>query len=625
MPVLTKVEAKGWRGRLFLTGVTLALIIGGATMVYPFLLMMSGAMRSNMDSQDMGVVPKFLTNDKELVRKFLETKYNYDPILMNRFRQTRDYSFRDAWVPEKTRGMAVEDLNAFVRQSKLPDHWQVLGGTVIYQQIGSLNQRKLVDMLRDRFDGDLDAFNSKVGAPIPSWWQINARTPRWGEARAVRRDTPLWEAYLDLMRERPPAERAFVNLTGLFLERLVFPEYGRSKFEAFQKAHDLNIESYEEFSLPQRVPPPRHETLRKEWLQFVFEGHLNMSFVRSDASDEEYRAFLREQYKNIDDLNLYWHTEYKSFENIELPGDREWVFDYRRGAYRDFLKTLKPESLRLVGPEFAWRSWLQSAYDDIQAVSKAHNMDYADWQACKIPLAQLEKRYVLDNSGTLRRRYAGRNFRIVFAQMFVQGRPFLNTIIYVVLGLFFSLTVMPLVAYALSRFKPPGMWKIIFIFVATMAFPPMVSMIPRFLIIKKLGLLNTFIALVLPLTINGMLIFLLKGFFDSIPQDLYDAAVIDGASEFRIFWQITMAMSKPILAVVALQTFNRAWRAFLYPLIVCPDKDMHVLAVWLQQFQLEAPGTAVFASILIASIPSLLIFLFAQRTIMRGIAVPSEK
>lgn len=153
----------------------------------------------------------------------------------------------------------------------------------------------------------------------------------------------------------------------------------------------------------------------------------------------------------------------------------------------------------------------------------------------------------------------------------------------------------------------------------------MVSMIPQFLIIKKLGLLNTFIALVMPLTINGMLIFLLKGFFDSIPQDLYDAAVIDGASEVRIFWQITMSLSKPILAVVALQTFTLAWRTFLYPLIVCPDEKMHVLAVWLQQFQLNAPGTAVFASIIIASIPSLLIFLFAQRIIMRGIAVPSEK
>jgi len=158
-----------------------------------------------------------------------------------------------------------------------------------------------------------------------------------------------------------------------------------------------------------------------------------------------------------------------------------------------------------------------------------------------------------------------------------------------------------------------------------MAFPPMVGMIPQFLIIQSLNLLNTFAALVLPTTINGMLIFLLKGFFDSIPKELYDAAVIDGASEFRIFWTITMSMSRPILAVVALQTFSGAWMSFMYPLIVCPDERMHVLAVWLQQFQQTASGSAVFASIIISSIPSLLIFIFAQRTIMRGIAVPSEK
>jgi ABC-type glycerol-3-phosphate transport system permease component len=125
------------------------------------------------------------------------------------------------------------------------------------------------------------------------------------------------------------------------------------------------------------------------------------------------------------------------------------------------------------------------------------------------------------------------------------------------------------------------MWKFIFIFMATMAFPPMVSTIPQFLLIKKLNLLNTFIALVIPVAINGYLVFLLKGFFDSIPQHLYEAATIDGASELTMFWRITMARSKPI--------------------------------------------PAVFASILMASIPTLLIFIFTQGTIMKGIAVPAEK
>ncbi|MBT6149097.1 MAG: carbohydrate ABC transporter permease, partial [Gemmatimonadetes bacterium] len=73
------------------------------------------------------------------------------------------------------------------------------------------------------------------------------------------------------------------------------------------------------------------------------------------------------------------------------------------------------------------------------------------------------------------------------------------------------------------------------------------------------------------------------------------------------------------------QTFNIAWLMFLYPLLVCPDPSMHVLAVWLSEFQQEAPSAAVFASILIVSVPTMTVFLVTQRTIMRGIAVPAEK
>jgi multiple sugar transport system permease protein len=92
-----------------------------------------------------------------------------------------------------------------------------------------------------------------------------------------------------------------------------------------------------------------------------------------------------------------------------------------------------------------------------------------------------------------------------------------------------------------------------------------------------------------------------------------------------MFFQITMALSKPILAVLALSTFTAAYASFLYPLLVAPDPDMWLIAVWLYQFQQRASSGAVFASVIIASIPTLVIFLFVQRTIMRGIIVPTEK
>ena len=626
MAVLTKVEAKSPKGRLFLGGIILALTIGGAGMVYPFLLMFSGAMRSNMDASDMTVVPKYFRDDAELVRKFLETKYNYNPTHMNRYRQSSDYSFQGSDIDLGIRPAEVADFRQFLVSAELPDHWQILGGTRLYQGMSSETHQDLIERVRLRFNDDLAAFNVDLGAPVRSWFMIDLFPPMWEAARTTMTRNGLIETYFDVMKDRDVSERGYVNITGYFLERIAHVEYGMNTFKKFRDATGLPITSYAEFTLPARVPPPEQPVLRELWLRYVFDDHLNLSFVRSDATDGEYREYVRDHFQTLEKMQQYWHdANYRSFDDVRLPGDREWVGVSQREVYKNFLKALPVESLRLVGPEYSWREFLADKYGDPASAARAHGSTYDDWGDFVLPTAALETAYVLDNAGMLRRRYAFRNFRIVGQQMFVQGRSFRNSVIYVCLALVFSLTLQPLVAYALSRFKPKGTWKIIFIFVATMAFPPMVSMIPQFLIIKQMGLLNTFLALVLPVSVNGMLIFLLKGFFDSIPKDLYDAATIDGASEFRIFWQITMAMSTPILAVVALQTFSGAWNAFMYPLIVCPDERMHVVAVWLQQFQQNATGSAVFASIIIASIPSLVIFIFAQRTIMRGIAVPSEK
>ncbi len=629
MSILTKVEAKGWRGRVFLAGVTLLLTVGGATMVYPFLLMLSGAMRSDMDASSMAIIPEYFREDSVLVRKFLETKYNYNPILMNRFRRSRNYNFRSAAVPDRDSisDKAVADFEEFLASPDFPSHWRALGGTKLYRLMSSANHRRMVATLREKFDDDLTKLNTITGAPVHSWGLISQPMPRWGEARTIMPShAPAMEACMELAAKSPAAEVAVVDITGLFFELMAYPAHGMTSAKAFVESWQLPILSYNEFSLPQRAPSPEHAAARKDWLDFVLGGQLNLSFVRCDAADTDYQTFLKNKYRNIDDLKQYWDdAEYESFDDVKLPSDKQWVPRNERKDYGNFLATLAPESLRLVAPEFAWRDFLKKTYGDIATAAAAHGTDYRSWDECRMPVAQSEAKFVFDNSTSLRRRYTWRNFGIVLNQMFVQGRSFANTIIYVSLALLFALTLQPMVAYALSRFQPPGTWKLIFIFVATMAFPPMVGMIPQFLMIQKLNLLNTFIALVLPITINGMMIFLLKGFFDSIPKDLYDAAVIDGASEFMIFWKITMSMSTPILAVVGLRTFTAAWMSFMYPLIVCPDEKMHVLAVWLQQFNQQASGTAVFAAIIIASLPSLIIFIFAQRVIMRGIAVPSEK
>ncbi len=624
MSVLTKVEAKSVKGRIIQASVLLALIAGGTTMVYPFLLMLSGSVRSEMDVAEMDVVPAYMRDDAVLARKFLEMKYSHDVSTMNRMRGYQDFSFSLATLPKKIVPARIEDMQRFAVEQDIPQHWQILGGSKLLKRISSANLRRLRTRVSEHFGGDLAALGEELGAPLNTWSQLTLNIPEWTIARYDYTPSVLYSEYFALMRERPLAERSFVSISGTFLQNIVAPLYGTERVAEYNAAHARPIARFEDFALPRRLPGSDEPLLRQEWLTFVREI-LNVSFVRGETTAAAYQSFLSTKYTRIGRLNERWASDFADFVQIKLPAEREWVVAAQRVDYEAFLDQLPDEALYLVGPEYAWRDWLAQQYGTLAQLNGRHERRYASWSAAIVPTAELELAHVLANRSDLRWEFASINFVNVFYELFVQGRAFLNTVIFVALSLLLTLTLQPLAAYALSRFQPPGMWKLILLFMATMAFPPMVGMIPQFLILRQLNLLNSFIALVLPIVVNGYLIFLLKGFFDSLPKHLYEAALIDGASELRMFWEVTMSLSKPILAVVALQTFQIAWLMFLYPLLVCPDPDMHVLAVWLSEFQQEAPSAAVFASILIVSIPTMVIFMFTQRTIMRGIAVPSEK
>jgi multiple sugar transport system permease protein len=159
----------------------------------------------------------------------------------------------------------------------------------------------------------------------------------------------------------------------------------------------------------------------------------------------------------------------------------------------------------------------------------------------------------------------------------------------------------------------------------TMAFPPMVTQIPVFLMPREFNLLNTFWALILPGMAGGYAIFLLKGFFDSLPRELYESAALDGAGEFRIFFQITMSLSKPVLAVVGLRAFTMAYSDFMMALLICQDQKMWTMMPWLCQLQQRSNPGVVLASLIIAAIPTFLMFVLCQKVIMRGSVVPVEK
>jgi len=114
----------------------------------------------------------------------------------------------------------------------------------------------------------------------------------------------------------------------------------------------------------------------------------------------------------------------------------------------------------------------------------------------------------------------------------------------------------------------------------------------------------------------------LKGFFDSLPSEVYDAARLDGFSELHMFVSITLPLSKPVMAVIGLGSFVAAYGGFMWAFLVCQDPKMWTLMVFLYQFQQGAPVYLAMASLVVAAIPTLLVYIFCQNIILRGIVVP---
>lgn len=200
-------------------------------------------------------------------------------------------------------------------------------------------------------------------------------------------------------------------------------------------------------------------------------------------------------------------------------------------------------------------------------------------------------------------------------------RYFLNSVI-----ITFSVTILNLifdsmVAYALSRKNFPGSNLILFIIIGRMMIPAQVLMIPIFILIKKLGIYNTYWALILPASVQGFGIFLMKQYFDGLPKELDEAAKIDGAGDFAILFKILLPISGPALAVLIINTFLTTWNAFLYPLILTNTDSMRTLPIGVAYFNTlqGIDYVHLMAGSTITILPVIAIFLIFQKRIISGL------
>ncbi len=679
MAIISRIGSQSLKVRSLYFGMYAFLIIGAITMFYPFLLMISGSTKSAVDIRYFDAYPRFLHNDVWLYRKHVEGLFNDTVPFLNAAYDSEDVNFEkvlppglddkvealskaedelaeaakergekydkrdfDALVEEATESWVTEEhVNqrladealAFIEAAELPDYYYGIGyfETPVTRTV-AMNLRGFKNWLREQYGKDIETVNAALGTEFAEWNWVFVGAEQYLQRREKPRANDF-QQHLDAYKETvDQGLRYYFSAEGYYKKFYLKVLYGLD-IEGYNTAHETDYASWDDVHLSRRVPENPKE--REDWTGFVRDT-IGLHFIRVDESATDmYQKYLQARHLKIENLNRLYETSYGSFSEIELidevPFDGMSATDWEEfivgwnDPTSETMWQVPPEMLYLNTLETRYRDYLLETYGSVEQVNAALGTAYTQIEDAGFPQREMHFAYFVENRGPLKWEFVTRNYKTVAEYMLFHGRGIFNTVVYCTLAILSALLVNPLAAYAMSRYKMPSSYKILLFMLCTMAFPPMVTSIPNFLMLRHFGLLNTFAALILPGLANGYSIFLLKGFFDAQPQELYESAQLDGASEWVLFWQIAMSLSKPILAVIALQAFNMAYSNFMFAFVVCQDEKMWTLMVWLYQLQQRMGQPVMYASLIIAAIPTFLIFLFCQNIIMRGIVVPSEK
>lgn len=223
-------------------------------------------------------------------------------------------------------------------------------------------------------------------------------------------------------------------------------------------------------------------------------------------------------------------------------------------------------------------------------------------------------------------RFAGGNYTELFGK-FAFGTYLWNSVFITVVATLITLLINSMAAFALSKYRFTGQKTVFLLIIATLMVPPTIILVPAFLVISSVGLLNNLWGVILPAVATPTGVFLLRQYMLTIPDELIEAARMDNASEWRIYWKIILPLAAPAMAVLAIFSFMWRWNDFLWPLIVLSKSENFTLQLALNSFQgeLNTQWHYLLAMTVITLIPITLVFTFLQKYIATGIASAGVK
>jgi multiple sugar transport system permease protein len=219
------------------------------------------------------------------------------------------------------------------------------------------------------------------------------------------------------------------------------------------------------------------------------------------------------------------------------------------------------------------------------------------------------------------------NYQQIFLRQPLFWRWLLNSVVIAVSITVLNLVFNSMAGYALARLRFPGRGVWFFLITAVLAVPIQVTLIPTFLLLKALGWLNSYQGMIVPAMVNATFIFMMRQFFVSFPQELEEAAALDGLGRFGTFWQIVLPLAKPALAAQAVLVFMSSWNNFLLPVVILFDPEMFTLPLGLNTFkgQYISYWNYIMAASMVFTVPVLLLYAGFNRSIIAGVTFTGGK
>lgn len=219
------------------------------------------------------------------------------------------------------------------------------------------------------------------------------------------------------------------------------------------------------------------------------------------------------------------------------------------------------------------------------------------------------------------------NYRQIFVQEPLFGRWLFNSVAIALFTTGFNLLFNSMAGYALARIRFPGNQILFGLILLVLMVPGQITLLPKFLILKSLGWLNSYQGLVIPTMVNATFIFMMRQFFVSFPKELEEAAALDGLNRWETFFQVVLPLAKPALAAQTIFIFMSSWNDFLLPLVVVSSPEMFTLPLGLNTFkgQYISYWNYIMAASMIFTLPALLIYAFFNRYFIQGVTFTGGK